>query len=384
MHFKLAVMLLGVSCASCSSITFSEDIAQTAALASAANLQRHLESITAFGPRPASNVIVQGLTLQYLEQELQTLGISTERETFELTPSSKLVLSLETASGKSERLEIPGVHFGKNISQARVVHGQAAAWGVLDRLDGYGIEFGHAEAIDQFNLLATIPGTLAPERVLELSAHYDTVPGTVGADDNTSGVVALLEVARLLQINPPACTIRLCFFAAEEIGLLGSKEHVRLMQENASLDRLVGLINLDAVGHFTGEPNSQTSPTRIPLVVWPPSTGDFLTIIGANGSAELGHLIEDAGDLYVPDLRTYSLARIGGSFPDARRSDHAHYWDRNIPAIFLTDTGEFRSDNYHRPSDDLENVDVEALRKVTALAYASAASAANQAAREAR
>jgi len=95
----------------------------------------------------------------------------------------------------------------------------------------------------------------------------------------------------------------------------------------------------------------------------------------------LGDLVEDAGALYVEDLPTYSLARLGGFFPDARRSDHAHYWDLDIPAVFLTDTNEFRTDNYHRPSDNLESIDMDALRDVAALVFASATSAAANAVR---
>lgn len=374
MHLTLKLFLLCTLAASCSSITYSESVARAAALTSTAQLQTHLENITSLGPRPASDADVSELTVQYLERQLDEMGVANEREVFTLTPSAKLVLYTEDGMGTLEQVNVPGVHFARNITQARVVQGLAQSLGLEETFTGYGIEHGASPPIQQINLIATIPGTQTPEAVIELSAHHDTVPGTVGADDNTSGVVALLEIARLLQTNPPACTVRLCFFAAEEIGLLGSEEHVRILIEEGRLQEVLGLINLDAVGHFTDEPHSQTSPTRIPLVVWPPRTGNFLTIIGANGSADLAHLVEDAGDLYAPDLPIYSLAKLGGFMPDARRSDHAHYWDNDIPAVFLTDTGEFRSDHYHRPGDNLEHVDCEALRNVTMLVYAAAVS----------
>jgi peptidase M28-like protein len=382
MPFKLPSLLLCALVASCSSVTYREDVAQAADRASVKNLRGHLVALTDLGPRPASHGKVAEQTVLYLEQQLRAIGVEFEREVFELTPSAKLVLSLQTANGDSEKMPIPGVYFSANISQARVVQGLAEAKGVRDRMDGYGIESGQSQPVPQINLIATIPGSKAPERVLELSAHHDTVPGTVGAGDNTSGVVALLEVARLLQETPPDCTVRLCFFAAEEIGLLGSKEHLRILQDRNQIDQVFALINLDVVGFFTDQPNTQESPARIPLIVWPPTTGNFLALIGANGSADLGGLIEDAGELYTPDLPTYSLARLGGMFPDARRSDHAHYWDLDIPAIFLSDTGEFRGDHYHRPSDDLDHVNLTALRSVAALVYASAMSAAeNEAAK---
>ncbi|MHC4823330.1 MAG: M20/M25/M40 family metallo-hydrolase [Planctomycetota bacterium] len=364
--------LLCVLTSSCSSVSYREEIASATATTSAENLERHLIALTSLGPRRAGDAATGEKTVRYLEQELQALGVSFERETFRLHPGSRLVLLLETEEGPDERMDLPGVYFGRNIGQARVVRGFAEAAGVADRFDGYALEGARAQDVEQVNLIATIPGTESPEAVLELSAHHDTVPGTVGADDNTSGVAALLEVARLLQENPPACTVRLCFFAAEEIGLLGSREHVRRMLEQGTIDQVFALINLDTVGHYTEEPGTQFSPARIPLVIWPPKTGNFLTVIGANGSSSLGHLIMDVGELYAPELPLYSLARLGGFFPDARRSDHAHYWDLDIPAIFLTDTGEFRSDHYHRPEDDMDGVDVEKLRLV-AITVAAAA-----------
>jgi Peptidase family M28 len=357
--------------ASCSSLTYQEDLALAADAADVGRLQQHMQALADLGPRRAGDPGVGEATVAYLERELAGLGIATAREVFVRTPGSKLVLHLEPQGELPDRLDIPGVYFGSTISQIRVVRGFVDAAGVGDRFDGYGLEAGTVDPVDQINLLATISGTIRPERILEVAAHHDTVPGTVGADDNTSGVAVLLEVARLLQQRPPACTVRLCFFAAEEIGLRGSLEHVRLMQAEGRQDEVFGLINIDGVGVFTDEKNSQSTPARIPFVVWPPRTGNFLAIIGANGSSALGGLIEDAGDLYVPDLRLYALPRIGGLLPDARRGDHANYWDADIPAILLTDTGEFRTDNYHRPSDDLSVIDMEALRDVAALTVAS-------------
>ena len=348
---------------SCSSVTYQEDVATVSAKADEARLSQHLVALTDLGPRRAGDPLVGVQTVEYLEQELHALGISTERETFELTPSSKLTITSE-----GEEREIPGVFFGRNISQARVLqgfHGSAT------------LRPANSDPVEQINLLATIPGTKYPERILEISAHHDTVPGTVGADDNTSGVVVMLEVARLLQEHRPEYTVRLCFFAAEEIGLRGSYEHVRLMLESGEVENVFGLINMDTVGFYTEEEDSQNSPARIPFLVWPPSTGNFLGIIGGHGSAELAHLVEDAGSVYVEDLPTYTLARLGAFLPDARRSDHAPYWDVEIPAVFLTDTAEFRTDTYHRPSDNLESINLSALRKVAALVFAASVSASD-------
>ena len=379
MIWKLPTLVICGLAASCSSVQYREDVAKTANGASEEHLMEDMRMLTGFGPRRAGDAEVGRKTVEYLEQQLWGMGLQTEREVFSQTPTAKLVVFLKTEKEEKERWEVSGVYFGSNISQARVVRGFVEEAGLLDRFDGYGLEFGEAEPVDQINVVATIVGTLAPELVLEIAAHHDTVPGTVGADDNTSGVAVLLEVARLLQENPPACSVRLCFFAAEEIGLLGSQEHVRLLEEQGRMGEVFALINLDGVGHFTNEPDSQQSPVRIPFVVWPPKTGNFLGIIGANGSGWLGDLVEETGALYVQDLPLYSLARLGGFFPDARRSDHAHYWDLGIPAIFLTDTNDFRTDNYHRPADDLRSINQSALRNVAALVFALAISVAENA-----
>ena len=89
-----------------------------------------------------------------------------------------------------------------------------------------------------------------------------------------------------------------------------------------------------------------------------------VAVIGTFSSGWLGNVFEAACDAYVPELPYYSANRIGGWFSDARRSDHAPYWDAGIPAVFLTDTGEFRSDDYHRPSDSPETVDALFLERV--------------------
>ena len=226
------------------------------------------------------------------------------------------------------------------------------------------------------NLLVEIPGRSGRPGVIEVSAHYDTVPGSPGADDDGSGVAALLEIARVFVAHPPERAVRLCFFAGEEQGLLGSAVHVANLQERG--DEVIGLLNLDSVGRATNAPDSQGAPVRIVFVTWMPSTGDFIAVIGDWSSGPLGNLFEAAAEAYVPSLPYYSANRIGGLFADGRRSDHAHYWDAGIPAVFLTDTGEFRTDTYHRPGDVPEGLDYTFLRRV---AQATAATVLELAAR---
>ena len=189
------------------------------------------------------------------------------------------------------------------------------------------------------------------------------MPGSPGADDNASGVAAALEIARLLVEHPPERTVRLCFFAAEEVDLRGSRIHVENLLARG--ETVEGLFNLDAIGHASTEPDSQQAPVRILFVTWMPSTGDFVTVVGDWSSGPLGNLYEAAVDTYVPELPYYSANRIGGWFEDGHRSDHANYWRAGIPAVALSDTGEFRSPHYHAPSDTPDTLDFEFLDGVT-------------------
>ena len=96
-----------------------------------------------------------------------------------------------------------------------------------------------------------------------------------------------------------------------------------------------------------------------------PTTGDFITVIGDWSSGPLGNLFEAAAETYVPELTFYSANRIGGWFDDGARSDHAWYWEAGIPAIFLTDTGEFRTTATTCRRTSRATLDYVFLRRVT-------------------
>ena len=96
------------------------------------------------------------------------------------------------------------------------------------------------------NIIARIPGTVNPELVYVASSHFDSVERGPGADDDSSGGTALLEVARVLKDHPMPATVELAFFTGEEAGLLGSREYVR--RAVASGKRIVGALNNDMIG----------------------------------------------------------------------------------------------------------------------------------------
>lgn len=213
------------------------------------------------------------------------------------------------------------------------------------------------------NIIAEHPGSAAAASVLELGAHYDTIATSPGADDNASGVAAVLEIARILSQATLHPTVRFCFFAREEDDMSGSRYHVQqLVKSNAPLD---GAIILEMIGYATQEAETQGTPARIPWLFSPPTTGDFVAVVGNLRSGGLGNRFERAKAIYVPDLPLFSANRIGGFFRDALRSDHKPYWDHGYNAIMLTDTADFRNPHYHQPTDTLDTLDFGFLQRIT-------------------
>ena len=152
---------------------------------------------------------------------------------------------------------------------------------------------------------------------------------------------------------------------------MGSHVYARRCKKNG--DNIVAMIAFDGLGHYSDQPGSQDTPIRIPLMAWPPDTGNFILDVGNFGSGWLGNLFESCVDAYVPELPYYSANRIGGFFRDGARSDHAAYWDVGIPGILLTDTGNFRNPHYHRETDTPETLDYRFLTRVTQATAATVA-----------
>jgi hypothetical protein len=357
----------------CSGVSYREDVAALVDRVDAAQLCEQLDALDAIGPRPVSEPAATRATLDHLAGLLRGWGYEVHEEPVEITFTSSFLAQVRPADD-------PGAAF----TERRVAvdlpsagpHAMAAQSELL-RAEGLEVDGYVMRALDPPltfvapNLIATRRGVAEPDQVVELSAHYDTVPNCTGGDDNGSGVVALLEVARVLSQVTTDRTVRLCFFGAEEVGLRGSAVHVEALQEDEG-STLVGLINLDAVGHRVVGPGTQREPDGVPWYLFFPDEGDFVVVAGNWPSGWLGNVVEAAIDAYSPDLPYYSCNRVGAWFRDAHRSDHANYWQAELPAVFLSDTGEFRGSHYHRPSDTAAVVDVEFLALVTRVTLAAA------------
>jgi Zn-dependent M28 family amino/carboxypeptidase len=213
---------------------------------------------------------------------------------------------------------------------------------------------------------------------LLLGAHYDSVPGTPGADDNGSAVAVCLECARLIKLHNIRSAM-IVFFNREEDGLIGSTEFVSLLASQNQW-RVAEAHIFEMVGFTNRAPNSQRMPPGLPAFA-APNVGDFLGLLANRNSNAIAESLLKLAATYVPASRVIALKLYLGIekyFSHFHRSDHAPFWAADIPSIMWTDTSEFRNSNYHKASDTPETLDYDFIAHVTQIALARAASHARQ------
>jgi hypothetical protein len=210
------------------------------------------------------------------------------------------------------------------------------------------------------NIVAEKKGINSPNRVFILGAHYDTVPGSPGADDNASAIAVLLEVARNIQVIPLDVTVRLIAFSLEEQNYAGSIHYVDSLKKGEEI--ILGMISLEMVG-FTGP--RQDYPRYLNPKYYP-NVGDFIAIIGNERSSGLLEKVCQYFKTRAPQLPMESLIVPGNGeeMEEVRLSDHSIFWDQGFQALMITDTAFLRNPNYHLSSDRLETLDFEFLHKV--------------------
>jgi len=213
------------------------------------------------------------------------------------------------------------------------------------------------------NLIAEIHGGAKASEIVAIGAHYDTVYDCPGADDNTSGVAALLELARLLKSSHPARTIRFVafvneeppWFQTEDMGSLVYAEQAHKLKEN-----LVAAVSLETIGMYSDAEGSQQYPQGFKSLY--PSRGNFITFIGDLSSHGL---VRDAVRSFRAAVQFPSEGSSApGAIPGIGWSDHWSFWQEGYPAIMVTDTAPFRNPNYHRPTDTADTLDYDRMARV--------------------
>ncbi|MFM7423904.1 MAG: M20/M25/M40 family metallo-hydrolase [Elainella sp.] len=214
------------------------------------------------------------------------------------------------------------------------------------------------------NLILSCP-VPSPQRgsqqgLLLIGAHYDAVPGSPGADDNATGLAALLVLAAALSAQPLPYPVQFVAFDLEEYGLLGSRAYVETLRQQQTPIRL--MISLEMLGYCDSAPYSQRYPPG--LKYFYPKQGDFIALIGnwptLPDLLRLSRAIRRTGTAceWLP------AGRRGQIVPDTRRSDHAPFWDAGYPALMVTDTANLRNPHYHQPTDRLETINLQFLAGV--------------------
>ncbi len=208
--------------------------------------------------------------------------------------------------------------------------------------------------------------------LLVIGAHYDACGQTPGADDNASGVAALLELTRLLARNPPSQSVELVAYTLEEppyfrTDSMGSYWHARELARQKREVRL--MVSLEMIGFFRDGPKTQSFPVA-GLGMLYPDEGNFIAVVGAyrdfGSMRRIKALFKGVSDLPVETINAPESV-TGVDF-----SDHASYWRFDMPALMVTDTAFLRNPNYHRPGDTPDTLDYARMAKVVRAMHAVA------------
>lgn len=266
-------------------------------------LGRHIESIVSLGPRDHTNLEGLGRVADYIASQLEQRGGRVERQPY-------------PAGGQTYQ-----------------------------------------------NVVARFGPGAGPRVVV--GAHYDTAGPLPGADDNASGVAALIELATHLGQAPPSLAVELVAYCLEEppyfrTPFMGSAVHARSLADKNT--EVVAMFSLEMLGYYDDAPGSQTYPLDLMRVFYP-DTANFITVVSTYGQGGLGGRIKRAMKAGTSlDVVSITAPRMltGVDF-----SDHANYWLKGFPAVMITDTSFYRNPHYHTHNDTLDTLDLARMARAT-------------------
>jgi len=229
-------------------------------------------------------------------------------------------------------------------------------------------DYGHLSVA---NVVAEIAGGPNPSRRYLVGAHYDSVSGTVGADDNASAVAVQLETARnlkaLMDRDKLDIAVKFISFALEEPPVYGTRymgSRVYAKKARAGNESIDGMICLEMVGYACDEPGCQHFPFPLGFLGYP-QEGNFIGIVGNFKSVGFTRALVSAfqknRDLPVVKL---TVPLNGWILPSVRLSDHASFWDKGFKAVMITDSAFYRNPNYHLASDTMETLDTRFMAEL--------------------
>jgi hypothetical protein len=215
------------------------------------------------------------------------------------------------------------------------------------------------------NLEVELTGSAAPSEIVVVGAHYDSAEECPAANDNGSGVAALIELARLLRDEPRRRTVRFVAFVNEEPPYFHTDEMGSLVYARRAAEQgadVSAMLSLETIGYYSDAPGSQQYPAPLSAVY--PDTGNFIAFVGDTGSRAL---VRRCVELFREQGRFPAEgAALPGALPGVDWSDHWSFRQVGYPALMVTDTAIFRYPHYHEPTDTPDRIDYERTARVTA------------------
>ncbi|HQL80970.1 MAG TPA: M28 family peptidase [Spirochaetota bacterium] len=247
----------------------------------------------------------------------------------------------------------------QNLEQARdYIKDYFSRYGYKPREETY-----TAAGVKVSNVIAEIPGTEFPGSIILVGAHYDTIEDTPGADDNTSGIAALLEIYRLLAVRRYRKTVRFVAFTLEEppffsTELMGSM--VNAVNCRKRKDSIELMVCLEMVG-FASRRCPQDYPLNHKHKEYP-VCGNYISVISLPSNADSVYRWKK---IYNNHARCKIFEYIGpASIPGMDLSDHMSFIRSGYPAIMISDTGFYRNKNYHSPDDTIDTINFKFMADV--------------------
>ena len=221
------------------------------------------------------------------------------------------------------------------------------------------------------NVVAEVSFNPQPRHRYLVGAHYDSVAGTVGADDNASAVAVQLETARHLQTlvgnEQLDLAVKFVSFALEEPPAYGTRfmgSRIYAKKAHKHKERIDGMICLEMVGYACYRPGCQSYPFPLMFLNYP-KQGNFIGIVGNTRSRGFTRALFSAFGRN-PELPVVKLhvPFNGWVLPSVRLSDHASFWDQGYQAVMITDSAFFRNPHYHQSSDTMEKLDLRFMSEL--------------------
>lgn len=216
-----------------------------------------------------------------------------------------------------------------------------------------------------YNLELEIAGTDRANEIVIVGAHYDSVSGSPGANDNATGAVAVLALARVFAGQTLSRTLRFVEFVNEEPPYFNTPDMGSSVYANSCWqrqDQVVAMLSLETIGYYTEKPGSQNYPP--PLSLFYPATGNFIAFVGNISSRKLVKKI-------IASFRRHAQFPSEGAalpevIPGVAWSDQLPFWNSGYPAVMVTDTAPFRYPHYHTASDTPDKVTYDHFARVVA------------------